>query len=33
MTDAHTGTFIVTKEPRRFTEFAEAVRKHRYMAQ
>jgi DNA transposition AAA+ family ATPase len=29
MTDAHTGTFIVTKEHRRFTEFAEAVRTHR----
>lgn len=26
-----TGTFIVTKEHRRFTEFAEAVRKHRYI--
>lgn len=26
-----TGTFIVTKEHRRFTEFADAVRKHRYI--
>ena len=25
------GTFIATKEHRRFTEFAEAVRKHRYV--
>jgi len=25
------GTFITTKEHRRFTEFAEAVRKHRYI--
>jgi len=31
MTDARTGTFIVTKEHRRFAEFAEAVRKHRYI--
>ena len=31
MTDARTGTFIATKEHRRFTEFAEAVRKHRYI--
>jgi len=26
-----TGTFIVTREHRRFTEFADAVRKHRYI--
>lgn len=31
MSDARCGTFIVTKEHRRFTEFAEAVRKHRYI--
>jgi DNA transposition AAA+ family ATPase len=31
MTDPRTGTFIATKEHRRFTEFAEAVRKHRYI--
>ena len=31
MTDARAGTFIVTKEHRRFTEFAEAVRQHRYI--
>ena len=31
MTDARAGTFIVTKEHRRFTEFAEAVRTHRYI--
>lgn len=28
---ARTGRFIATKEHRRFTEFAEAVRKHRYI--
>lgn len=26
-----TGAFIVTKEHRRFAEFADAVRKHRYI--
>ena len=26
-----TGTFIVTREHRRFAEFADAVRKHRYI--
>jgi hypothetical protein len=31
MTDARAGTFIVTKEHRRFTECAEAVRTHRYI--
>jgi len=31
MTDPRTGTFIATKEHRRFTEFAEAVRQHRYI--
>ncbi len=31
MSGAPTGTFIATKEHRRFTEFAEAVRKHRYI--
>jgi len=31
MSDARTGMFIATKEYRRFTEFAEAVRKHRYI--
>jgi DNA transposition AAA+ family ATPase len=31
MTDARIGTFIATKEHRRFTEFAEAVRPHRYI--
>ena len=31
MTDTRTGPFIATKEHRRFTEFAEAVRKHRYI--
>ncbi len=31
MTNPRTGTFIATKEHRRFTEFAEAVRKHRYI--
>ena len=31
MSGARSGTFIVTKEHRRFTEFAEAVRKHRYI--
>ena len=31
MTDVRTGTFIATKEHRRFTEFAEAVRTHRYI--
>lgn len=25
------GPFIVTREPRRFTEFADAVRQHRYI--
>lgn len=28
---ARTGAFITTKEHRRFTEFADAVRKHRYI--
>ncbi len=28
---ARTGTFITTKEHRRFSEFADAVRKHRYI--
>ena len=31
MTGTRCGTFIATKEHRRFTEFAEAVRKHRYI--
>src|SRR5262249_33589686 len=31
MTDARIGTFIATKEHRRCTEFAEAVRTHRYI--
>ncbi len=31
MSGERTGTFIATKEHRRFTEFAEAVRKHRYV--
>jgi DNA transposition AAA+ family ATPase len=31
MSDARTGMFIATKEHRRFTEFAQAVRKHRYI--
>jgi DNA transposition AAA+ family ATPase len=31
MSGERTGTFIATKEHRRFTEFAEAVRKHRYI--
>jgi hypothetical protein len=31
MSGARVGTFIATKEHRRFTEFAEAVRKHRYV--
>jgi DNA transposition AAA+ family ATPase len=31
MTDPRTGTFIATKEHRRFTEFVEAVRTHRYI--
>ncbi len=31
MTNPRTGTFIATKEHRRFTEFAEAVRTHRYI--
>ena len=31
MTDTRTGTFIATKEQRRFTECAEAVRTHRYI--
>jgi DNA transposition AAA+ family ATPase len=31
MSGAREGTFIATKEHRRFTEFAEAVRKHRYV--
>src|SRR5919206_206121 len=31
MSGERTGTFIVTKEHRRFTEFAEAVRTHRYI--
>src|ERR1700685_2530689 len=31
MSGARAGAFIATKEHRRFTEFAEAVRKHRYV--
>jgi DNA transposition AAA+ family ATPase len=31
MSGESAGTFIATKEHRRFTEFAEAVRKHRYV--
>jgi DNA transposition AAA+ family ATPase len=31
MTAPRTGTFIATKEHGRFTEFAEAVRQHRYI--
>jgi DNA transposition AAA+ family ATPase len=31
MSGERTGTFIATKEHRRFIEFAEAVRKHRYV--
>jgi DNA transposition AAA+ family ATPase len=31
MSGERSGTFIATKEHRRFTEFAEAVRKHRYV--
>lgn len=31
MSGERNGTFIATKEHRRFTEFAEAVRKHRYV--
>jgi hypothetical protein len=31
MSGPHVGTFIATKEHRRFIEFAEAVRKHRYI--
>jgi len=31
MTAPRTGTFIATKEPRRFPECAEAVRTHRYI--
>jgi len=31
MSGERDGTFIATKEHRRFTEFAEAVRKHRYI--
>jgi DNA transposition AAA+ family ATPase len=31
MSGERAGTFIATKEHRRFTEFAEAVRKHRYV--
>ena len=31
MTNPRTGTCIATKEHRRFTEFAEAVRTHRYI--
>jgi hypothetical protein len=29
--DRRVGTFIATREHRRFTEFVEAVRKHRYI--
>jgi DNA transposition AAA+ family ATPase len=31
MAGHHKGTFIVTKERRRFAEFVNAVRKHRYI--
>ena len=31
MSGERAGTFIATKEHRRFIEFAEAVRKHRYV--
>jgi DNA transposition AAA+ family ATPase len=31
MSNPRAGTFIATKEHRRFIEFAEAVRKHRYV--
>jgi hypothetical protein len=31
MSGERSGTFIATKEHRRFIEFAEAVRKHRYV--
>jgi hypothetical protein len=31
MSSPRTGTFIATKEHRRFIEFADAVRKHRYV--
>ena len=31
MSSPRAGTFIATKEHRRFIEFAEAVRKHRYV--
>ena len=31
MISPRAGTFIATKEHRRFIEFAEAVRKHRYV--
>ena len=31
MSSPRDGTFIATKEHRRFIEFAEAVRKHRYV--
>lgn len=31
MAGYHNGTFIVTKEHRRFMEFVSAVKKHRYI--